>query len=221
MEKNSPSSKPRPTFNELLDFSEGRLSESDHQRVAELISAHAGELEADLKWVQDFLSKSRATPIHPLPAGLEERLQNLYARTAEKPLAEKVSGWMGTIRRVVAELVDPGMAPGYAAAGLRSKAFESTPRQWAFRTERCDIWINALARPDERYDLHGQIYSHAEEDPATGCAAQLLKEDRDFGLATVDDYGEFLIRNVPAGEYSLVIAGEESELVCSPVTFGD
>lgn len=217
----SDSSKPRPTFNELLDFAEGRLDASAHRRVAEFLSASPEAVAADWAWLQDFLEKSKAVELHAMPAGLEERLNRIYAANRTEPLAEKAGNWLGSIRRIVAELVDPGLDTAFAAAGLRSKAFESTARQWTFKAGQCDIWINALARPDERYDLHGQIYGASGDIFSKGSSAQLVQEHRECGLAEIDDYGEFFIEDVPVGEYALVLAGEDSEIVCEPLEFSN
>lgn len=207
-----------PTFSELLDYAEGRLSGAGQQRVAEFLAAHPREVAADWAWVQDFLKKSQSVQLHAMPEGLEERLNRIHqANPAETPL--KTAGdWLEKIRRVVAELVDPGPAAGFAAAGLRAKPFEDTARQWVFKTAQCDIWINALARPDEHYDVHGQIFPVNGEAGITSGSAQLLDEDRECGLATVDGFGEFVIRGVPTGDYALVILCGDAEIVCSPMT---
>lgn len=196
------------------------MSKDDHQRVAEYLTEAPREVADDWAWVRDFLKKSDTAQLRPMPAGLEERLNRLYSVEASTPLADKVSDWMGSIRRVVAELVDPGIEPSFAASGLRSKSFEDSPRQWTFTTGQFEIWINALSRPDERFDLHGQIYPVTGATMPKGHSVQLVREERDSGLATVDDYGEFLIQQVPAGDYELIVAGEDTEVVCSPVTFG-
>jgi hypothetical protein len=209
-----------PTFSELLDYAEGRLAGVEHQRVAEFIAEHPHEVKADWAWVQDFLRKSQSVQLHPMPAGLEDRLISLHTANPAVPALEKISGWVDSIRRVVAELVDPGIAPGFAAAGLRTKSFEQTGQQWIFKTAEFDILVNALERPDQRYDLHGQVLATTEGAMSNTCSAQLLREDREFGLTSIDAYGEFVIQGVPPGEYALVIAGEKIEVVCSPVSFG-
>lgn len=221
MNAESNSSHPRPTFSELLDFAEGRLSGAEHERISGFIAEHPQEIAAEWAWVQDFLRKAQTVSLHPMPAGLQDRLSNLGPASPAVPSLEKASGWVETVRRVVAELVDPGLQPDFATAGLRSKAFDSTARQWTFTSGGFDILVNALVRPDRRYDLHGQVFPGNEDAGATISSAQLVCEDREFSLATVDDYGEFLIQGVPAGAYELVIAGEEIEVVCTPVTFTD
>ena len=208
-----------PTVSELLDYAEGRLAGAEHQRVAEFIAEHPQKVATEWAWVQDFLKKTHSVQLHPMPAGLEDRLISLYTANPAVPPLEKASGWMETIRRVVAELVDPGIAD-FAAAGLRTKSFENTAQQWIFKTAQFDIWVNALERPDQRYDLHGQVFSMTEDAGGKATSAQLVREDREFGLATVDAYGEFLIRGVTTGEYALVIAGEDIEVVCTPVIVG-
>jgi hypothetical protein len=220
MNTESHSSRQTPTFSELLDYAEGRLAGADHQRVAAFIAEHPQAVATEWAWVKDFLNKARSLQLHPLPADLEERLNRLHpAGPAESP-REQVSGWMESIRRVVAELVDTVAVPDFAAAGLRSKAFDHPAPQWVFKTAQFDIWVNALERPDQRHDLHGQVFPTAGDGVIKAGSAQLLRDDRECGMAAVDAYGEFVIQGVPAGTYALVIAGEDSEVVCSPVTFG-
>lgn len=209
-----------PGFNELLDYAEGRLAGDEPQRVARFIAEHPREVAAEWAWVQDFLKKTRTVQLHPMPADLENRLISLYTARSAVPPLEKAGGWMERIRRVVAELVDPGMAPGFAAEGLRAKSFMNTGQQWAFKTEAFDILVNALERPDQRYDVHGLVFPMDEEGVDRAHSAQLVCEDREVGLAAVDAYGEFVIQGVPTGEYELVLAGEAVEVVCSPVSCG-
>ena len=218
MNAESNSSSSRPTFNELLDFAEGRLAGSEHQRVAAFLAEHSEAIAADWAWVEDFLRKTRAVELHPMPAGLEDRLNSLYRATPALSPSEEAIGWVETIRRVVAELVDPGVGPAIAVAGLRSKAFENAAQQWAYKSGEFDILVNALVRPDQCYDLHGQVFPLTEEAGDKVNSAQLVRGDREFGLVVVDAFGEFLISGVPAGEYTLVIAGEDIEVVCTPVT---
>lgn len=220
MNAESNSSSLPPSFGELLDYAEGRLAEADQQRVADFLAEHPQAVAAEWAWVQDFLKKTQPVQLHEMPGGLEERLVGLYTeRPVVRPL-EKLSGWLAGIRRVVAELADPGIAPGFAAAGLRTQAFEKGAQQWVFKTDQCDIWVNSLERPDQRYDLHGQVFAAAGDAGGKAGSAQLLQEDREVGLATVDAYGEFLLQGVPAGSYDLVVAGEGVEVVCAPVTIG-
>lgn len=221
MKTDSQPADPRPTFNELLDFAEGRLTDSEHRRIADYLRGHPQEVATDWAWVQDFLNKTRDLELHALPPGLEESLIQVHAADQAVSPMETVSGWMKAIRRVAAELVDPGIGPDFAAAGLRSQAFEKAAQQWVFRTEEVDIWINALERPDQRFDLHGQVFALTEDEGTGGMAAQLLREGRETGMATVDDYGEFMIPAVPSGAYALVIAGKGIEVHCAPVSFGN
>jgi hypothetical protein len=207
----------RPTFSELLDYAEDRLDEAGQQRVADFLAEHPQAVAAEIAWIRDFLSKSRSAEFYPMPADLEDRLNGLYPAARGLDLLNKASGWMGAIRRVVADLVDPGLEPGLAAAGLRAQSFEQTARQIMFKTAQFDIWVNALDRRDRRFDLHGQIFTGCESDAAVTGSAQLLQEDREIGLATVDEFGEFLIHGIPAGEYTLIIAGQDTEVVCSPL----
>jgi hypothetical protein len=221
MKTDSQSTDPRPTFNELLDFAEGRLSGSEHQRIATYLREHPQEVATDWAWVQAFLKKTRDLELHELPPGLEESLIQVHAADPEVSPMETVRGWVTAVRRVAAELVDPGIGADFAAAGLRSKAFEKPAQQWVFRTEEVDIWINALERPDQRFDLHGQVFALTEDEGTGGMSAQLLREDHETGLAAVDDYGEFMIPAVSSGAYALVIAGKGIEVHCTPVSFGN
>lgn len=217
-ESNSPNQP--PTFTELLDYAEGRLAGSEHERVAAFLEAQPEAVATEWAWVQDFLKKSQLVELHPLPEGLEDRLTRIYDVEPAEAALERVTGWMKRIRRVVAELADPGIQPGLSAAGLRTKTFEENARQWVFKTEEFDILVNALERPDRRFDLHGQVLPATEEGSGKAISAQLVREDREFGLSTVDAHGEFLIQAVRPGAYSLLIAGEMIEVVCNPITFG-
>jgi hypothetical protein len=217
MNDTSDTSLPRPSFRELLDYAEGRLSGSDHERIRSFLATHPEAVAADWAWVRKFMESAAAVELHPMPAGLEDRLLDLFQpRTAAAPL-KTAGGWIEQIRRVVAELVEAGTMPDVAAAGLRSKVFDNRSLQWTFKTAQLDIFINALVRPDQRFDLHGQVFAADGDAGVAAGSAQLLSDDREVGVAMIDGYGEFVIQGVPAGEYALVIAGEQAEVLCSPV----
>jgi hypothetical protein len=220
MSTDSPSTDTPPGFRELLDYAEGRLSETEARRVAAYLASAGENPPAAWGWIQRFLAAAESVQFEEMPAGLEERLNTVYAVEEEKTPMETVGDWVANIRRVVAELVEPQGGPGLAAAGLRAQSFESATQQWAFKTDVFDIWVNILVRPDQTYDLHGQVFLLDESTGPRACSVQLVREDREFGLVSVDLYGEFVIKEVPSGEYALVITGEDIEVFCTPVRFG-
>jgi len=217
MNSHSTFSNDRPSFRELLDFAEGRLSGTDEKRVAEFLRETPHEVAEDWSWIQDFLAKSGSVDLHAVPRELEERLVRLYPAETRLSLAESAAQVVGSIRRVVAELLDPGPSTDFASAGLRSTSFEKEAQQWVFKTGHFEICVNALVRPDRKIDLHGQVFTDPAESGLSTGSVQLVREELECGLSTVDAYGEFLVSGVPAGSYSLVLASGEREIVCEPL----
>ena len=208
-----------PSLGDLLDFAEGRLSGEKHRRLSEYVASLPGYAQGDWEWVQHFLRDSRAVDLHPVPADLQEKLRGLYTiQPAPSPL-ETMSEWIAGVRRVVAELVEMGAPPDFAAAGLRSQSFAETTRQWVFKAEPFEIWINALGRPDQRFDLHGQLVPTAAEaeEESVALSVQLVQDEVEAGFTVVDAYGEFVLEGVAPGSYAVIITGEDIEITCGAV----
>lgn len=215
----------RPTFAELLDHAEGRLTGARRARVEGYIAAHPQAVAGDLAWIQEFLKKAENVAWHPLPEGLEARLVGIGARAAPgRALAAEVGGWVTRMRQVVAELVNPEVGHGglaLAGAGLRAREFDNGARQWVYKTADSHIWVNALARADGRYDLHGQVYTLGDAVDFAACAVQLLADGEEAGLVTVDAHGEFVLTGIAVGQYGLVVADGDSEVVCEGLVLGE
>jgi hypothetical protein len=220
MDTQFPSPNFQPSFNELLDYAEGRLAATEQQRMEQMLPNCPETVREELAWVNAFLAKAATSTFHRMPEGLEGRLTALYTASVPKTLTESAKEWAGQIRRVIAELIEPAADTSFATAALRSRCFERMPQQWTFRTAQVDICLNALARADDSYDLHGQIFSVSDSAASLSSSVQLLRKNRNFCLTAVDEYGEFVLANVPTGEYALVLADKRSEVVCTPLRIG-
>ncbi|BET66370.1 hypothetical protein ASA1KI_12880 [Opitutales bacterium ASA1] len=204
-----------PTFQELLDYAEGRLPEADRSRIEASLTDADPTTRDTLAWIGAFLEQARVAPLHPLPDALEGRLRAVFTpvpRRAERPAPETET--LGRrFGRILAELIsEVTIAP--AAAGLRSASFQRPVRHYTFGSERFDIIVNALSRPDRRFDLHGQVYARASDAFPSNASAQLLHDEREWAISVVDEHGEFRLTSVPSGRYTLVVATPDCEVQC-------
>jgi hypothetical protein len=209
----------QPTFADLLDYAEGRLHGDDLRRVETALASLPEGVVAEWEWVQRFVATSRTPPLHALPAGLEDRLMAVYSGAFGSSMADTVRGWMGDIRRVVAEWVGADEEADFAAMALRFKSLDAPRLQWTFKTPEMEISLNAVERPEQGYDLHGQVFAMTQSTPMDR-VAQVLREDREIAVSTVDEFGEFVLKGLGAGDYLLILTDGLTEVSCSPLSVG-
>ncbi|MEM7030977.1 MAG: hypothetical protein AAF629_15535 [Chloroflexota bacterium] len=197
---------------QLIDWLEGRLAPDEASEV-ETIVQNDDELQKMTTWLQGFLNASHTTILVDPPAGLFEKTA-MYFKDQTKLQAGP--NW---IERLVASLnSDSWQRP--ALAGVRQAGLQTLPRQLVYSTDVADValHIQAARRPNQRIVL-GQIFPINDESPDS-FTVQLLQQFNEIALVYSDDMGKFTFPNLQGDVYSLVILGEQIEIVINDIEVG-
>ncbi len=197
-------------FAQLLDWLEGRLSDEEARSVVDRLQQANEPTRQDLAWLRAFGQASQAVTLAQPPHRLREALTRrfLERREAQQP--------PGLFRQLLAGLTFDSRTR-LAAAGVRSASDEGRQRQLIYSSDQADIALNIAPREqDERLDLSGQLFSTSETLPG-GASVQLLQDETQVGLTTVDELGEFAFQGISPGAYDMVVSVGTFEVVISPL----
>jgi hypothetical protein len=186
-----------PTFEELLDWLEGRLSAKESRRVASTIAAADESAQAELEWLRQFLELSQmkrsAEPPADVIARLEQRFADHYRRQSPSIWQRLVAGLSFDSHQ---ELAARGARGGGAAE----------QRQYLYETEHATV-VFTLQRREQGtlFDLIGQVVP-SDESEVDLIRVYLLREGVEFDSTITDDLGGFILPAVPRGQYSMVLS---------------
>ena len=195
-----------PTFSEMLDWLEGRLSPDEAQSVAERLQSADAPTQADLDWLRLFLQARQSVHFASPPTGVRETLKQrfvAYAEAREPPGA--FQRWLATL------IFDSRTQP--ITAGLRSAVEENQRRQLIYITKAAEIALTIQSiLPDKNFIVTGQIFPRGDT-PTHTFSIQLLRDAWEVALSATDELGEFTFSDLPAGEYDIVVSTEQYEVV--------
>jgi hypothetical protein len=195
------------SFEQLVDWVEGRLPAAEADAVALQVEQADAEVQAQVMWLRAFTTLHKAILLAAPPAEVRRALQERFA-DQHQPSPSLWSQLRAALR------FDSTLQP--AVAGLRGEG--DALRQWVFATEHLDIALNLQPRPvDQRLDLLGQLLPNDESLELEGFVVELWRGEKLITLAAVDDLGEFAFAALEPGLYRLVIADETSEIELDPV----
>lgn len=181
----------RPTFTDLLDHAEGRLSE-ERSRWVEAQVALDETAARTLAWIEDFLSRSRAMPLTQPPPELSARLRAMFAGATE---AAGDQPW------TTAHLLHESRSQG--VAGVRSSAGDS--RHVAFDSPAGRFIVEIQSRGTDAVDLTGLVLV----DGAGGSSLTFLEAGVVRAVARCQRDGRFEALGVPRVVDELqLVAGE-------------
>lgn len=195
----------RVSFERLVDWVEGRLTEEQARAVERQVAVADEVTRAEVEWLRTFARLSEDVVLDAPPPEVRGELIRrfeVYARDRREP---------GLLRRLVATLTfDGGLQP--AVAGIRSAGAQEKQRQLVYATDAADVALNIWWRPhDGRLDLVGQVFP-TDESRQTCFGVQLLSDAREVGIATTNELGEFSFESVPSGVYEVLLSGEGIEI---------
>lgn len=197
-----------PRFSELLDWLEGRLPADEAQALLERLETAGAATQADIAWLRLFQEARQSVESAVPPPSVHKTLQKrfaTYAETRQPP---------GLFQRLLGMLTFDSFAQP-ATAGLRSVTDNTEQRQLIYTSESAEIAVTIQpAVPDKNVTLVGQVFP-LQDTPAEVFTIQLLRDDREVGLVTADELGEFAFSNLPSGEYSMVVSAGEYEVLIS------
>jgi hypothetical protein len=192
------------SFEQLVDWVDGRLTAEDAGSLARQVMASQPELQAEAAWLHAFRQMRQQIMLARPPAAVRQVLLARFADYAQGLRSPSL------IQRIVAALTfDSLLQP--LPAGVRGE--EARPRQLVFAAERLDLVLNIHPRPgDERLDLLGQILPNDMALTPESFAIQLLRDETEVAMAMADDLGEFDFTALTSGAYRLVLSGEDMEI---------
>jgi hypothetical protein len=209
-------------FAELIDWVEGRLDETEAERVAESLATAAAAVQANAAWLQEFQHISRRVTLPAPPTYVREALAarfSAYAQDRPQP---------GLWQRLLASL-NFDSRQQFAVAGVRSAATQATERQLIYATPVAEVALNLQpGKQDDQLLIMGQLFPLHEEDRGV-YTVQLLrpptvteKRTVEWGLTHTDELGEFTFESVEPGVYDMVVSGgglEEGgvEIIITPI----
>jgi hypothetical protein len=194
------------TIEQLIDWAEGRFSESEAAQIAAQLAAADAETQAQAAWLQAFMKVSAYIVLASPPAGVRQALD---ARFAEATAAQRPPS---IFQRFVGALqFDSSFQPAFD--GVRGT--EDTTRELLFSTPQLDVALNVQARPqDDRLDLLGQLLTNdASIDPSQLLVEISRHESSKVKAAMADEFGEFSFSGLKVGHYQMVISGAQLEIV--------
>jgi hypothetical protein len=197
------------SFERLVDWVDGRLSEEDSRVVEEQVAVADEATRAQVEWLRAFARVSDDFVIDSPPQKVRDELIRRFAAYAEDGQTPS------RLQRLVATLsFDSGLQPAF---GVRSARAVAAQRQLVYTTYAAELALNI--RPhvhDGHLDLKGQIFPTDDADPAS-FSVQLLSGADAVDHTATDQLGEFGFESVAPGAYQLLVSGERVEILISPI----
>lgn len=195
------------TFEHLLDWMEGRLSEAETVATARRVAQAGPETQKTVAWLRQFLQTSRKITAAPLPSPVRQNLRRRFAQYAAERRPPTL--W----QRLTAALTFDSRQQ-MSLAGARQVSWQTAPRQLIYSSEAAEIALSIQPGMAEGlWTVGGQIFpTGGEIDPAV-FAAQLLRGGLEFDLTTADNLGEFSFTAVPAATYDLILSSDQAEIL--------
>ncbi|GAB4578170.1 MAG: hypothetical protein Fur0022_09030 [Anaerolineales bacterium] len=192
------------SFENLLDWVEGRLSASDAERVAAIVAADTA-LQEEVAWIRKFHQTAEKTIWTDPPAEVLTALNRQFADYAAQN--RPPSTW----ERLVAMLkFDSQMQP--TASGVRATIF-SGERQLVYQTAFVDIALTIqLSTPRKKYTILGQVLA-AQGHNTEIFSVQLIQHGEEKAFAVTDEGGEFVFEGISGGAYELAIHSDQHEYI--------
>lgn len=201
-------SKPRkPSFEEVLDWIEGRLTPEEAERTADLVAADA-QARAEAEWLRNFIEVSEETVLDSPPPGVREELSRRFEGLAEERRQP------GLLHRLFATLTFEGGAE--PAFGVRSVGSPEAQRHFVYSTELADVSFSVRPRRGGGFDLMGQVLPNGEDIEPDEFGVHLIRDVGVSEMVLADDLGEFSFENAPEGTYEMVLTTEHYEILIPP-----
>jgi len=192
-----------PRFSELLDWLEGRLPPDKARDVAERLQTADAATQTDLDWLRLFQQARQSVQFASPPPSVRETLIQRFAEARQPP---------GPFQRWLATLTFDSRAQP-VTAGLRSAVEEDQRRQLIYITKAAEIALTIQSiLPEKNFIVTGQIFPRRDT-PTHTFSIQLLRDAEEVALSAIDELGEFIFSDLPAGEYDIVLSTEQYEVV--------
>lgn len=199
-----------PTFENLVDFADGRLVGDDVSLVENHLAGGCDACRGALAWYRGVVDTAAGdTSVEP-PAWVTRRALDLFRQ------GRASRGLRGLVSRLRAALVFDSLTAGPDAelAPARSGAGPSRQLLYTASPYDVDLLISAGADP-RRLTVTGQVLVSESEDfgEVGGLTVELADGDTVAGRATTSEFGEFTVEGVQPGLYEVRLVGPNREIV--------
>ncbi len=193
----------RISFETLVDWMEGRLSETEAQVVAAQVTANAA-LQADVVWLRTFGAAAQRLVFEALPPELRADLRRRFTTQAA---ANRPASWREKL--AVALKFDSR----HQATGVGARSRAAAEWQQLYTTDYADIALTIQPpTAEEGFTLFGQILTQTGDAPEA-FQVRLFQAGQSRRVARTLEEGEFVLEAVPGGEYELVLNSDEIDIV--------
>jgi hypothetical protein len=168
--------------------------------------------QAAIGWLRDFLKLSGSTVLMEPPAELVEQAVANYRAFAR---GRQPTTWL---QKLVATLTsDSWQRP--SLAGVRRTGLDAASRQLVYQADVADVILNIRAGSDEAlFDLAGQVFPKDETDPVSFTVQLTLRgQELEAALAYTNDVGKFNCTSLAAGPYTIIVRGDDVEIMLADV----
>ena len=194
----------KPSFPQLVDWIEGRLSLAEDELVAAQVAADE-TLQAEVAWIRTFHQTRNDLAWQAPPAEMRTQLSRRFAAF----VAENRPPGLG--QRLTAALKFDSQV--HAAVSSMRTSLAASERQLVYSTSYADVALTIQSSaPAKSYNLFGQILPAAVE-MDTGCSIQLFQGGQERAFVVVAEVGEFVFEEILEGEYELAIRSDQYEIV--------
>jgi hypothetical protein len=189
-----------PTFRQLVDWVEGRLTRRDATEVGAAVDRGGPDVERTVAWIRDFIELGRRHPLPTPPPIVRQRLRQSFGRH---------NGQLPPLRRETADLMFDSRDDA-VVAGVRGGPSLDDGYRLAFASESVGVLVDVLPASDRTVDLEGQVLTPDGSAPVWEVTVHHPRGRRtDSGG---DRNGSFSIDDVPLDVISLRLSNGEVEL---------
>ncbi|MBI1297137.1 hypothetical protein GC175_19485 [bacterium] len=199
----------RFTLERMLDWLEGRLTETEATQMAAALETGAPAIQEDLRWLRAFLAVRQEINLVTPPAAVRADLMQRFEEQMRN--AQTPNLWQ---QLVAALQFDSNLATGLAGARSTTSA---GPRQLIYGSDYADVVLNVRQRPEsDSIDLMGQVLPHGDV-TSSSFTVQLLAGDSEIAITNTDELGEFVLFAAPASTYTLILSSDNVEIQIAPL----
>jgi hypothetical protein len=143
----TPPAADEPTFRQLVDWVEGRLTRTEAAAVQAAIEAGGPSVGETVAWVRGFIEFGRSHPLPAPPPLVRQRLRQSFGRH---------HGWAGPPRRERAELMFDSRDDAVVVGVRGGPSFDDGYRL-AFATDTLGVLVDVLPESNDTIRLEGQV----------------------------------------------------------------
>ncbi|MEZ4677630.1 MAG: hypothetical protein R2932_25785 [Caldilineaceae bacterium] len=205
------------TFEQLVDWVEGKLDATDAALVAAAVAANP-ELQTTIDWLEQFSSVRQQVTLADPPSTVQRALMARFVERHQpttatmQPSAQQApeETTPGFFQRLLATLTFDS-STGLAPAGVRS-ATTPDERQYLYHTAIAEIALNVQQDSNlPQVTLWGQVFPLDDHLDPAGLTVQVLQDAKEMDVTTTDEYGEFSF-SIPTGLYEIVLMSDSNEV---------